>query len=283
MGDCGWVSGKQEDPRWIRPIAKIGLPQTINAVYATVWTGGISLSSPFDLKKTLDGILRYENGSDSRPLHKLEVFFFSSFPSFNVPIPQSQLQRYQTVGLRSRALIGSVQFDMFGPYDPSNSIRSISTRFDWQVRETMRIMGLHAWTHELSWLATGTAVFTFIAISVSALLSWTFLPLADGSLVLVFMLSFVVSEVGMALLVSSFFSKVIGAFGAFGFCSRVEVDTRHRYVVSLRFVFSHNAGKLKSCCNYYFLCKYIPGTSACELSRLDCYSSALLAVYGGGP
>lgn len=74
----------------------------------------------------------------------------------------------------------------------------------------MRIMGLHAWTHELSWLATGVAVFAFIAISVSALLSWTFLPLADGSLLLVFMLSFTLSEVGMALLVSSFFSKVNG-------------------------------------------------------------------------
>lgn len=75
----------------------------------------------------------------------------------------------------------------------------------------MRIMGLRAWTHELSWLVTGTAVFTLIAVSVAALLSWTFLPLADGSLLLVFMLSFTLSEVGMALLVSSLFSKVNGA------------------------------------------------------------------------
>lgn len=93
------------------------------------------------------------------------------------------------VGPRSRIL----------PVDP----------FDRQVRETMRIMGLKAWSHELSWLATGAAVFTFIAITVAALLSWTFLPLADGSLLVVFMLSFTLSEVGMALLVSSFFSKVI--------------------------------------------------------------------------
>lgn len=72
----------------------------------------------------------------------------------------------------------------------------------------MRIMGLRAWTHELSWLMTGAAVFTFIAISVAALLSWTFLPLADGSLLLAFMLAFTYSEVGLALMVASCFSKV---------------------------------------------------------------------------
>lgn len=77
-----------------------------------------------------------------------------------------------------------------------------------QVRETMRIMGLRSWAHELSWLITGSAVFAFIAVSVAALLSLTFLPLADGSLLLVFMLSFTFSEVGMALLVASVFSKV---------------------------------------------------------------------------
>lgn len=74
----------------------------------------------------------------------------------------------------------------------------------------MRIMGLRVWCHELSWLITGAAVFAFIAVTVAALLSWTFLPLADGSLVLVYMASFTLSEVGMALLVSSVFSKVKG-------------------------------------------------------------------------
>lgn len=72
----------------------------------------------------------------------------------------------------------------------------------------MRIMGLRVWCHELSWLITGAAVFTFIALTVAALLSWTFLPFADGSLLLVYMVSFSCSEVGMALLVASVFSKV---------------------------------------------------------------------------
>lgn len=76
----------------------------------------------------------------------------------------------------------------------------------------MRIMGLRVWCHELSWLITGAAVFTFIALTVAALLSWTFLPLADGSLLLVYMVSFSCSEVGMALLVASVFSKVRGYF-----------------------------------------------------------------------
>lgn len=80
----------------------------------------------------------------------------------------------------------------------------------WQVRETMRIMGLRVWTHEVSWLITGIVTFSFIALSVAALLSWTFLPLADGTLLLVFMLAFMLSEVGMALAVSSLFSKVTG-------------------------------------------------------------------------
>lgn len=74
----------------------------------------------------------------------------------------------------------------------------------------MRIMGLRVWCHELSWLITGAAVFAFIAVTVAALLSWTFLPLADGSLLLVYMVSFSASEVGMALLVASVFSKVRG-------------------------------------------------------------------------
>lgn len=51
-------------------------------------------------------------------------------------------------------------------------------------------------------------MFTFIAVTVAALLSWTFLPLADGSLLLVYMVSFTFSEVGIALLVASVFSKV---------------------------------------------------------------------------
>lgn len=76
-------------------------------------------------------------------------------------------------------------------------------------------MGLRVWCHELSWLITGAAVFTFIALTVAALLSWTFLPLADGSLLLVYMVSFSCSEVGMALLVASVFSKVHQRGGAF--------------------------------------------------------------------
>lgn len=72
----------------------------------------------------------------------------------------------------------------------------------------MRIMGLRVWTHEVSWLITGLATFSFIAFSVAALLSWTFLPLADGTLLLVFMLAFTLSEVGMSLAVASLFSKV---------------------------------------------------------------------------
>lgn len=72
----------------------------------------------------------------------------------------------------------------------------------------MRIMGLRTWTHEASWWITGAAVFTFIAVSVAMLLSWTFLPLADGGLLLVFMLSFTMSEVGLALMIAALFSKV---------------------------------------------------------------------------
>lgn len=72
----------------------------------------------------------------------------------------------------------------------------------------MRIMGLRVWCHELSWFITGVVIFTFIAVTVSALLSWTFLPLADGGLLLVYMAAFTLSEVGMALLVASVFSKV---------------------------------------------------------------------------
>lgn len=83
---------------------------------------------------------------------------------------------------------------------------------DIQVRETMRITGLRAWTHELSWWITGASVFAFIALSVSALLSWTFLPQADGSLLLAFMLSFCLSEVALALMVAALFSKVIYGF-----------------------------------------------------------------------
>lgn len=51
-------------------------------------------------------------------------------------------------------------------------------------------------------------MFTFVALTVATLLSWTFLPLADGSLLLVYMISFTCSEVGMALMVASVFSKV---------------------------------------------------------------------------
>ena len=89
----------------------------------------------------------------------------------------------------------------------------------------MRIMGLHAWAHEVSWLLTGLATFSFIAVSVAALLSWTFLPLADGSLLLVFMLAFTLSEVGMAMAVASVFSKV-----CVGVCAREYLRT---FLVSL--------------------------------------------------
>lgn len=80
-----------------------------------------------------------------------------------------------------------------------------------KVRETMRIMGLQEWTHELSWWITGVSVFSFIALSVSTMLSWTFLPLTDGGLLLFFVSSFMLSEVGLALMVAAVFSKVCGA------------------------------------------------------------------------
>lgn len=89
----------------------------------------------------------------------------------------------------------------------------------------MRIMGLRVWCHELSWLITGAAVFTFIALTIAALLSWTFLPLADGSLLLVYMISFTFSEVSMALLVASVFSKVRTVLGGSLSCVHAGVDT----------------------------------------------------------
>lgn len=94
-------------------------------------------------------------------------------------------------------------------YPLSRLVKGVVEEKESRVRETMRIMGLRVWAHELSWWITGAMVFTFIALSVSAMLSWTFLPLADGSLLLAFMLSFTLSEVGLALMVAAVFSKVL--------------------------------------------------------------------------
>ncbi|CAN0378956.1 unnamed protein product, partial [Ectocarpus sp. 12 AP-2014] len=122
-----------------------------------------------------------------------------------VPFPTAAYDQnlfYAAVGY----LLG-LAITMSTMYPLSRLVKGIVEEKESRVRETMRIMGLRVWCHELSWLITGAAVFAFIAVTVAALLSWTFLPLADGSLVLVYMASFTLSEVGMALLVSSVFSK----------------------------------------------------------------------------
>eukprot|EP00903_Cladosiphon_okamuranus_P005738 g5694.t1 len=122
-----------------------------------------------------------------------------------VPFPTAAYDQnlfYKAVGY----LLG-LAMTMSTMYPLSRLVKGVVEEKESRVRETMRIMGLRVWCHELSWLITGAAVFTFIAMTVAALLSWTFLPLADGSLLLVYMISFSCSEVGMALLVASVFSK----------------------------------------------------------------------------
>eukprot|EP00752_Nemacystus_decipiens_P003898 g3578.t3 len=122
-----------------------------------------------------------------------------------VPFPTAAYDQnlfYKAVGY----LLG-LAMTMSTMYPLSRLVKGVVEEKESRVRETMRIMGLRVWCHEVSWLITGAAVFTFIAITVAALLSWTFLPLADGSLLLVYMMSFSCSEVGMALLVASVFSQ----------------------------------------------------------------------------
>ncbi|CAN0161963.1 unnamed protein product, partial [Hapterophycus canaliculatus] len=122
-----------------------------------------------------------------------------------VPFPTAAYDQnlfYAAVGY----LLG-LAMTMSTMYPLSRLVKGIVEEKESRVRETMRIMGLRVWCHELSWLITGVAIFTFIAVTVSALLSWTFLPLADGGLLLVYMAAFTLSEVGMALLVASVFSK----------------------------------------------------------------------------
>ncbi|CAM9602166.1 unnamed protein product [Ectocarpus fasciculatus] len=109
-----------------------------------------------------------------------------------VPFPTAAYDQnlfYAAVGY----LLG-LAMTMSTMYPLSRLVKGIVEEKESRVRETMRIMGLRVWCHELSWLITGAAVFAFIAVTVAALLSWTFLPLADGSLVLVYMASFTLSE-----------------------------------------------------------------------------------------
>ncbi|CAM9472264.1 unnamed protein product [Scytosiphon promiscuus] len=144
--------------------------------------------------------------SEERSSEELSPGFACVPPDvLGVPFPTAAYDQnlfYAAVGY----LLG-LAMTMSTMYPLSRLVKGIVEEKESRVRETMRIMGLRVWCHELSWFITGVAIFTFIAVTVAALLSWTFLPLADGGLLLVYMVAFTLSEVGMALLVASVFSK----------------------------------------------------------------------------
>ncbi|CAN0198332.1 unnamed protein product [Discosporangium mesarthrocarpum] len=114
-------------------------------------------------------------------------------------------------------------------YPLSRLVKGVVEEKESRVRETMRIMGLRSQVHNLSWWVTGWVVFTLIATSISCLLSSTFLPASDGSLLFAYILLFSLSEVSMAMLVASCFSEK-AKLGSMAAPSALFVGVLPRYI-----------------------------------------------------
>jgi ABC-type Na+ transport system ATPase subunit NatA len=92
-------------------------------------------------------------------------------------------------------------------FPTSRLVKTIVEEKETRMRETMKIMGLEDWAHQLSWLITAFILFTWIGISTTYIAKISFLPMSDTSLVFIFFMLFAMSEMALCFLVSVFFKN----------------------------------------------------------------------------
>ncbi|GBG84246.1 hypothetical protein CBR_g38217 [Chara braunii] len=86
-------------------------------------------------------------------------------------------------------------------------VKGIVEEKETRSRETMRIMGLRAWVLTLSWGITYLLIFAVAGLMVTVLLTGTFLPASDKSVVFVLFYLYGCSLVSFGLFMSVFFSR----------------------------------------------------------------------------
>eukprot|EP00736_Rhodelphis_marinus_P014162 Rmarinus@m.10137 len=126
-------------------------------------------------------------------------------PAEGVPFPTPAYDEnifYAAVGF----LLGLI-FCMGYLYPTSRLIREVVEEKEIRMREVMKIMGLLPTVHVLSWVISAVLMFFVIAVGATLLLSASFLPNTSVSVLFVYFMVFGVSQIFLAFLVCSFFSK----------------------------------------------------------------------------
>ncbi|XP_074034978.1 phospholipid-transporting ATPase ABCA3 isoform X2 [Leptinotarsa decemlineata] len=113
-----------------------------------------------------------------------------------------------------KAVLGLIIMISF-VYTAINNIRAITTEKEKQLKEAMKIMGLPNWLHWLAWFTKNFIFLLISAIIMVVLLkvNWyknsdsTVFTHADPTVILVFLLFYIVSTITFCFMVSVFFSK----------------------------------------------------------------------------
>ena len=92
-------------------------------------------------------------------------------------------------------------------YPMSRLTKEVVEEKEAKLREVMKIMGMQDAALSLSWLASGTMLFLWVAVSTWMVTTSSFLASSDKSIMFLFFLGFCLSEVTLSLLISTFFSN----------------------------------------------------------------------------
>ena len=92
-------------------------------------------------------------------------------------------------------------------YPVSRTVKGIVEEKELKLRELMKIMGLQAWIHQLSWFTSTFVLFLWVAITATFFSKISFAPKSNTSIVFAFYFLFALSEISFAFFISVFFSN----------------------------------------------------------------------------
>eukprot|EP00520_Triparma_pacifica_P008709 CAMPEP_0118657482 /NCGR_PEP_ID=MMETSP0785-20121206/14045_1 /TAXON_ID=91992 /ORGANISM="Bolidomonas pacifica, Strain CCMP 1866" /LENGTH=2195 /DNA_ID=CAMNT_0006550409 /DNA_START=65 /DNA_END=6648 /DNA_ORIENTATION=+ len=124
---------------------------------------------------------------------------------YTMPMPTAEYDQnlfYTAVGY----LLG-LAISMGFLYPMSRLVKGVVEEKENRMKETMLILGVSPAIHWLSWVITAYISFTLIALMVTWVITNSFLPLTDSTLLFTYIWLFCASVIGFSFFVAAFFSR----------------------------------------------------------------------------
>lgn len=117
------------------------------------------------------------------------------------------VQRLRSVRPPSSASVNLIEI--------SGTVKKIVEEKESKMRELMMIMGMYAWTYQLSWFASTFVLFFWIAVTETLISTTSFASHSNPLLIFAFYFLFALSEITFSFFISVFFSNAkLGAFNS---------------------------------------------------------------------